>query len=57
MDGPGGTHRRGAMAGDATRFDTFARLKHRPFPDGAHFRGAALQLGLAWYRLRDALAS
>jgi gamma-glutamylputrescine oxidase len=46
-----------AMAGDATRFDTFARLKHRPFPGGARFRGAALQLGLAWYRLRDALAS
>ncbi|MGZ5892565.1 MAG: FAD-dependent oxidoreductase [Caldimonas sp.] len=46
-----------AIAGDATRFDTFARLKHRPFPDGARFRGAALRLGLAWYRLRDALAA
>ncbi|MGZ5276154.1 MAG: NAD(P)/FAD-dependent oxidoreductase [Caldimonas sp.] len=46
-----------AIAGDATRFDTFARLKHRPFPGGARFRGAALRLGLAWYRLRDALAA
>ncbi|MGZ5249771.1 MAG: FAD-dependent oxidoreductase [Caldimonas sp.] len=46
-----------AIAGDATRFDTFARLKHRPFPGGARFRGAALRLGLAWYRLRDMLAA
>jgi gamma-glutamylputrescine oxidase len=46
-----------AMAGDATRFDTFARLQHRSFPGGARFRSAALQLGLAWYRLRDALAA
>ena len=45
-----------AMAGDATRFDTFARIGHRPFPGGARGAGAALRLALAWYRLRDALA-
>jgi gamma-glutamylputrescine oxidase len=45
-----------AMAGDATRFDIFARLKHRPFPGGRALRTPALVLGMAWYRLRDLLA-
>ncbi|GCL61265.1 NAD(P)/FAD-dependent oxidoreductase [Pseudaquabacterium pictum] len=45
-----------AMAGDATRFDTFARLRHRPFPGGRLLRMPALVLGMAWYRLKDALA-
>jgi len=45
-----------AMAGDATRFDTFARLRHRPFPGGRLLRTPALVLGMAWYRLKDALA-
>jgi gamma-glutamylputrescine oxidase len=44
-----------AMAGDAGRFDTFARLKHRRFPGGTALRTPALVLGMAWYRLRDAL--
>lgn len=44
-----------AMAGDATRFDTFARLRHRPFPGGRLLRTPALVLGMAWYRLRDML--
>lgn len=44
-----------AMAGDATRFDTFARLKHRAFPGGRLLRTPALVLGMAYYRLRDAL--
>jgi gamma-glutamylputrescine oxidase len=44
-----------AMAGDASRFDTFARLKHRPFPGGRLLRTPALVLGMAYYRLRDAL--
>lgn len=42
-----------AMAGDASRFDVFARLKHRPFPGGRLLRTPALVLGMAWYRLRD----
>jgi gamma-glutamylputrescine oxidase len=45
-----------AMAGDAARFDVFARLKHRPFPGGRMLRTPALVLGMAWYRLRDLVA-
>lgn len=44
-----------AMAGDASRFDVFARIKHRPFPGGPWLRTPALVLGTAWYRLRDLL--
>ena len=44
-----------AMAGDATRFDVFARLRHRPFPGGRLLRTPALVLGMAAYRLRDML--
>jgi gamma-glutamylputrescine oxidase len=44
-----------AMAGDATRFDTFARLRHRSFPGGRLLRTPALVLGMAYYRLRDVL--
>ncbi len=42
-----------AMAGDASRFDSFARLQHRPFPGGRMMRMPALVLGMAYYRLRD----
>ncbi len=45
-----------AMAGDASRFDTFARIRHRPFPGGRLLRMPALVLGMAWYRLKDAIA-
>lgn len=45
-----------AMAGDAGRFDTFARLRHRPFPGGRLLRTPLLVLGMAWYRLKDLLA-
>jgi gamma-glutamylputrescine oxidase len=44
-----------AIAGDAERFDTFARLKHRPFPGGRLLRTPALVMGMAYYRLRDML--
>ena len=44
-----------AMAGDASRFDTFARLRHRPFPGGKALRTPALVLGMAYYRLKDML--
>ncbi|MBU6258325.1 MAG: FAD-binding oxidoreductase [Burkholderiales bacterium] len=44
-----------AIAGDASRFDVFARLRHRDFPGGAALRMPALVLGMAWYRLRDML--
>ncbi len=44
-----------AMAGDASRFDVFARLRHRNFPGGRLWRTPALVLGMAAYRLRDML--
>ena len=44
-----------AIAGDAERFDTFARIKHRPFPGGRLLRTPALVIGMAYYRLRDML--
>ena len=44
-----------AMTGDAARFDIFARLRHRSFPGGARLRMPALVLGMAYYRMRDAL--
>lgn len=44
-----------AIGGDAKRFDTFARIRHRPFPGGRLLRTPALVLGMAYYRLRDML--
>ena len=44
-----------AIAGDASRFDTFARLRHRPFPGGRLLRTPALVAGMAYYRLKDLL--
>ncbi|WOB10802.1 FAD-binding oxidoreductase [Piscinibacter gummiphilus] len=44
-----------AIAGQAERFDVYARLKHRPFPGGRLLRTPALVLGMAYYRLRDLL--
>jgi gamma-glutamylputrescine oxidase len=42
-----------AIAGQAERFDLFARIRHRPFPGGALMRTPALVLGTIYYRLRD----
>ena len=44
-----------AIAGDAQRFDTFARIRHRSFPGGKLLRTPALVAGMAYYRLRDML--
>jgi gamma-glutamylputrescine oxidase len=44
-----------AIDGDASRFDTFARLRHRPFPGGRWLRTPALVAGMAYYRLKDLL--
>ena len=44
-----------AVAGQAGRFDVFARLKHRNFPGGPMLRTPVLALGMLWHRLRDAL--
>jgi gamma-glutamylputrescine oxidase len=44
-----------AIAGQAERFDLFARIRHHQFPGGALMRTPALLLGMLYYRLRDAL--
>ena len=44
-----------AIAGDAERFDTFARIRHRSFPGGPLLRTPALVAGMAYYRLKDML--
>jgi gamma-glutamylputrescine oxidase len=41
-----------AIAGQAERFDLFARIPHSPFPGGP-FRTPALMLAMLWFRLRD----
>ena len=42
-----------SIAGQAERFDLYARLKHLPFPGGRLLRTPALMLGMLWYQLRD----
>lgn len=41
------------IAGQAERFDLFARLQHHAFPGGDALRTPALILGMLYYRLRD----
>ncbi len=43
------------IAGDAGRFDVFARIAHRRLPGGPRVAGALLTLAMCWYRLRDLL--
>jgi gamma-glutamylputrescine oxidase len=42
-----------AIAGQAERFDIFARLKHHDFPGGSLFRRPTLFMAMTWFRLRD----
>ena len=42
-----------AIAGQAERFDIFARLKHHDFPGGSLFRRPTLVMAMTWFRLRD----
>jgi gamma-glutamylputrescine oxidase len=44
-----------AIDGDASRLDTFSRLRHRSFPGGALLRTPALLLATTYHRLRDLL--
>ena len=44
-----------AIAGQAERLDLMARIPHHDFPGGKLLRTPALILGMAWYKLRDAL--
>ncbi len=42
-----------AVAGQAERFDVFARLQHRSFPGGSLLRTPSLVLGMLYHRMRD----
>ena len=42
-----------AIQGQASGFDLFARLKHRPFPGGPLWRTPLLTLGMAYHRMKD----
>jgi gamma-glutamylputrescine oxidase len=44
-----------AIAGNAERFDIFARIRQGSFPGGRLLRMPALVLGMAYYRLKDLL--
>lgn len=44
-----------AVAGQAERFDVFARIPHARFPGGQMLRTPALVLATSWFRLRDML--
>lgn len=44
-----------AVAGQAERFDLFARIPHRDFPGGRWLRTPSLVLAMMYYRLRDLL--
>ena len=44
-----------AVAGQAERFDVFAKLQHRRFPGGALLRMPSLVLGTLYHRVRDVL--
>ena len=43
------------IAGQAERFDVYARLKHHDFPGGMMLRRPTLVLAMLWFRLRDLL--
>lgn len=43
------------IAGQAERFDVFARLRHHDFPGGMWLRRPTLVLAMTWFRLRDLL--
>ncbi len=44
-----------AVAGQAERFDVFARIPHANFPGGPFLRRPALVLAMLYYRLKDLL--
>lgn len=43
------------IAGQAERFDIYARLRHHNFPGGMMLRRPSLVLAMLWFRLRDLL--
>lgn len=45
-----------AVTGTAEKFDVFAKIKHAPFIGGVLLKRPLFVLGMAWYKLRDALS-
>ncbi|GAB5413026.1 MAG: FAD-binding oxidoreductase [Congregibacter sp.] len=43
------------IAGESTRFDIMAKIKHWPFPGGKYLRRPALAIGMAYYKALDVL--
>ncbi|WP_295751261.1 FAD-binding oxidoreductase [Undibacterium sp.] len=44
-----------SIAGQASRFDLLAKIKHHPFPGGKLMRTPALVLGMLYYQIKDLL--
>ncbi|NVJ97608.1 MAG: FAD-binding oxidoreductase [Alphaproteobacteria bacterium] len=44
-----------AISGQMERFDVMAKIKHPPFPGGQMFKAPIQAVGMAYYRLKDAL--
>ena len=44
-----------AIAGQAERYDILASIKHSPFPGGKYLMKPAHTIGMAYYRMRDAI--
>lgn len=44
-----------AISGQLERFDVIAKIKHQPFPGGQMFKAPLQAIGMAYYRLKDAL--
>jgi gamma-glutamylputrescine oxidase len=42
-----------AITQQASSFDVFAKLQHRPFPGGALLRTPTLAVGMLYHRLRE----
>ena len=55
LAGVGGRILAEAIAGQAERFDVYARIRHHGFPGGMALRRPALVLAMLWYRMRDLL--
>jgi gamma-glutamylputrescine oxidase len=55
LAGMAGTLVAEAIAGDAGRFDVFARIPHGGFPGGPALRRPALVLAMLYYRIKDLL--
>ncbi|HSC79645.1 MAG TPA: FAD-dependent oxidoreductase, partial [Chitinolyticbacter sp.] len=45
------------LAGDSTRFNLLASIRHRPFPFGRWLQEPMMMAGIYWYRLQEKLVT